>query len=130
MIEHGYDDQSLYALACSQAPFNHFEIAELRGKALIKLKISDISHSTAVHVYAVEIIKGALSGKIELINALYALEQLCADNDYRSDLYDFYLLYYAYSDLQKHKNQHHWDDATIDNIDEIVRKHFESFIKI
>lgn len=128
MIEQGYDDKSLYMLACMQAPFNHFEIAELRDKVLIKFKIPDISLPTALHIYATETIKNALLGKVEFIHALHILNQLCIDNNYYRELYNFYLLYHAYIDLHQNEIQFYWDNATIDNIDEIIRKCFESFI--
>jgi hypothetical protein len=32
-------------------------------------------------------------------------------------------------DLHAYEDQHYWEDANTDNIDEIVRNHFEAFIK-
>jgi hypothetical protein len=47
---------------------------------------------------------------------------------YPHDLYDFYLLYFAYSDLQDASVQWYWEGATRDNILAIIGERAAAFV--
>lgn len=129
LLEQGHDGMALCVLACMHPPHNHFELAELRDTALADLKLAEIQPPQALNLYAVEIMKSALSDKIDSLRALQALRDIYCEDDCQQNLHDFYLLYHAYTDLQEYEEQYYWDDATSENIDSLVKQHFESFIK-
>lgn len=110
-------------------PHNHFEIAGMRDRALHELQLPDLSPSDAVRQYAVELLESALNGGSELLDALTIIKDLCIANDYQSDIQDFYLLYFAYCDLQETDNQYYWPDATRENIVMIIHERADAFVR-
>ena len=115
-------------LSSMQQPYNHFQIADLRDRAIdeLGLLIGDIS--TNLTNYAAEILHAAILGKMPLLDALGAVKELCVANDYQSDLYDFYLLYFAKVDLQVDDYQYYWPDANRDSIDRIAQEQIQDFL--
>ena len=79
--------------------------------------------------FAVETLLLALSGEVELIAAIEAIQDVCVAHDYARDIYDFYLLYWAYSDLLESDNQWYWEGATRENINDIIRQQAEQFVR-
>lgn len=128
MLEQSHDDESLCVLACMSPPYNHFEMAELRDKALFSLNLGDIQRPEALRMYAKETMKAALTAGKDLGAALSILRDLYYEGDSLLELQDFYLLYYAYMDLQDSEDQHYWQAATRDNIDEIVLQRFTAYL--
>ena len=116
MLEQGHDGRNLVFLAGMTPPFNHFELADLRDRALVEIGVSAISESAAVRKYAAEALQRALAGETDLVKTLRALKNLCIAHDYHPDLYDLYLLYFAYMDLLDSEEQFYWPTATRDNI--------------
>lgn len=51
---------------------------------------------------------------------LRLLCELCIAEDYQKDIYDFYLLRWAFDDLQRETVQWYWDGADRSNIHQIV----------
>ena len=87
---------------------NHFEIAQLRDGALVELNVPETTPPFVVRRYAAELLKAALASDSELMKALAVVKELCVANGYQRDLYDFYLLYFAYEDLQCSEMQWYW----------------------
>src|SRR5262249_34803730 len=110
-------------------PFNHFELAELRDRALLELGVGDLTGAPALMVYADEILSSALRGDEDLIEAITVLKDLCIAHEYLPDLMDFYLLYFAYTDLQVADKQWYWSGATRDNILTIIRERARQFVE-
>jgi hypothetical protein len=125
MLEAGYDGRSLVLLAGMAPPYNHFELAELRDRALKEVGAVGLSDEAALRRYAAEELQRALSGEADMVETLRALKDLCVGNDYRHELYDLYLLYFAYTDLLDTDEQHYWPDATRENILSIIREQAE-----
>ena len=121
-------DDYVARLSSMQQPYNHFQIADLRDRAIdeLGLLIGDIS--TNLTNYAAEILHAAILGKMPLLDALGAVKELCVANDYQSDLYDFYLLYFAKVDLQVDDYQYYWPDANRDSIDSIAQDQIQDFL--
>jgi hypothetical protein len=128
MIEQGCDNQYVLRLASMLPPHNHFEIADLTDRALNDLGIAPVSPSDASIAYAVELFRCALDGEVDMLTALTEVKELCIANDYLRDLMDFYLLYFAHSDLQDNDVQWYWDGATKQNVLSIVRERATVFI--
>ena len=127
MLEEGRDGDYLTRLAGMLPPYNHFELADLRDRTLREQGIPDLDRSAAVHAFAAERLRLALAGDVELITALEAVKDLCIAQDYVKELYDFYLLYWAYRDLCGSDVQWYWHGATRANIDSLIRQRARAF---
>lgn len=128
MLEEGKDGDNLRMLAGMLPPFNHFEIAALRDRALRELGISELDPGAAVRTFAAERLRLALAGDFNLMEALREIKDLCVSNNYQKDIFDFYLLYFAYVDLEFRDNQYYWPGATMDNIESIIRERASKFM--
>ena len=127
MLDEGHDGECLSRLWGMMPPFNHFEVAFLRDHALAELGILDITPTVVLSRYAKELLRAGLTGEIRLTDALAIVKDLCIA-DYQRELSDFYLLSFAYSDLQEDEFTYHWPGATRDNIFEIIRQRAEAFV--
>ena len=129
MLEEGKDGETLKMLAAQLPPYNHFQLASLRDRALSEQGISNLDGEVAVSTFVVEQLRIALAGEADLIETLGAVKDLCIARNYAKELYDFYLLYWAYCDLRDYRNQYYWPDATRENIDALIRQRAEDFVR-
>ena len=129
MLEEGRDGHYLTMLAGMLPPYNHFELADLRDRSLRELGISNLDDSVAVCTFAAERLRLALADEADLIEAVGAVKDLCIAQNYPKELYDFYLLYWAYSDLRDSECQWYWQGATRENIDALIRQRVEQFLR-
>jgi hypothetical protein len=127
MLEQGYDGHYLAILAGMSPPFNHFEIADIRDHSLRELGLSDFDGSAAIITYVAEQLRLLLNGA-DLVSKLDVIKDICIARDYQKDLYDFYLLYFAYTDLQESDLQWYWEGANRENIVSIVHERAEAFL--
>ncbi len=128
MLEEGRDGHNLTMLAGMLPPYNHFEMAALRDRTLCELGIADLDAELAVRTFAVERLRLALEGDFNLMEAVREIKDLCIANNYQKDVYDFYLLFFAYVDLEFREMQYYWPGATRENIESIFRKRAEQFV--
>jgi hypothetical protein len=129
MLEEGRDGHYLSRLAGMLPPYNHFELAALRDLALGEQGIPALGPSEAVRTFAAERLRLALSGEADLMDSVAEVQALCVAHDYMTELYDFYLLYWAYRDLSDVGHQWYWPEATPENIQGIIRSHAERFVR-
>jgi len=129
MLELGHDSPNLLQLAGMLPPYNHFELAALRDRALQELKIQEAPPSDAIREYAVEVLRCALNGDLEVIEALDILVYLCRADGFRKDLMQFYHLSYGQVDLQDGGMQWCLDGATVEDFDEIFRVFAKEFVQ-
>lgn len=129
MLEQGHDGHYLSMLAGTCPPFNHFEIADYRDRSLRELGITDISKEAAVTAFSVEQLRLALAGEVDLIATITLIKDLCIEREYQRNIFDFYLLYCAYADLQESEVQWYWKGATRGNIVSIIRARAEVFLQ-
>jgi hypothetical protein len=115
-------------LAGMSPPFNHFEMADLRNRALQEIGLSSISRADGLRIYAAEIAYDALCGRAEALTTLRELNRISIEVDYPSELSDLYLLYYAWDDLLTYNEQWYWPGATRDNIAEIAHEALRRFV--
>ena len=127
MLEQGRGGRYLQMLASLAAPLNSFEVADLRDKALEEQEAPPLEAKDAVLVYARERLSSALSGDEDFLDVLADLKDLCIADGYNRALYDFYKLFFAYSDLQSSTVQWYWPGATRENIEQIVRERATRF---
>ncbi|EKV03790.1 hypothetical protein Lepto7375DRAFT_6104 [Leptolyngbya sp. PCC 7375] len=116
----GQDSPSLRILAGLTPPFYSFEVRDYATKALKELGIEIPTDEKAITAYAQMLITEILADPDCMQDRLVALCNLYIDEDYQDDIYDFYLLRWAFDDLQNSKVQFYWVGATHDNIQEIV----------
>jgi hypothetical protein len=122
MLEQGASQKSIGVLAGMTPPFNHFEMASLRDRALLDVGASKPTHSLAIQAYAGELALEALAGDIDTFRLLEELAELCIAEGYASELYDCYLLHFAWLDLRRGEVQWYWPGATQENIDQLVKE--------
>ena len=128
MLEEGRDGHNLTMLAGMLPPYNHFEMAALRDRALRELGIADLDPEVAVRTFATERLRLALAGEHDLIEVVREIKDLCIGNKYQKEIFDFYLLYFAYEDLQFRDIQWYWPGATRENIESLIRQRAEQFL--
>jgi hypothetical protein len=128
MLEEGYVGDNLQQLAGQLPPFNYFEIVALRERTLIEQNVAELDKSDAVIAYACELACRLLDDDMRIHEDLAPLHRLCIENDYDDRLMPFYLLYYAWEDLQSSDVQWYWDGATKRNINRIIRKVAQDFL--
>ncbi|MEM1239000.1 MAG: hypothetical protein AAGI45_04080 [Cyanobacteria bacterium P01_H01_bin.26] len=116
----GKDSPSLRILAGLAPPFYSFEVRAYATKALKELGIGIPTEKNAISVYAWYLIKDILADAACMQDRLSALGDLCAGKDYPKEIYDFYLLRWAFADLQDSEVQFYWDEADRNNIQEII----------
>jgi hypothetical protein len=93
MLIEGRDAPHLRMLAGQERPYNHFELANLRDRALDELGEGRGFRDQAVRLYARERLQAAIAGHADLPTEVAVVAQLCIENDYARDLFDFYLLH-------------------------------------
>lgn len=128
MLVAGREGHHLAMLAGMVRPFNHFEIAAMRDRALAELGLDDPPPGLAVLTFATELLRAAISDDIELRLAVREVGALCVADDHRQDLYEFYLLDRAIEDWDAGEHSHYWDGATPENIMTIVRARVGEFL--
>ena len=128
MLEQGKDGTHLRMLASMSPPFNHFEVAEYRDRSLEELGVGNTADAEAINMYAAEVLRLAATDEAELPSALARVKDLCVGFNYPKNLYDFYLLHFAYSDLQDSEVQWYWKGADRSNIDSIIEERVRAFL--
>jgi len=139
MIEQGREGHHLAMLAGQLPPHDPLELGRLRDGSLCELGIPELDPERAVAAHAVECARALLEDErvigenLEVLKDLFMLDfdapgpGLSAE--LWDDLRDFYLLYWAYSDLQEQEYQFYWPDATREDIVTVVRLRAEEFVR-
>ncbi|WP_162946810.1 hypothetical protein [Ruegeria sp. EL01] len=118
----GFVSDSLFILLGEVEPFNKFEIDELLDRIQYELQIPKVSHKDeALEIIATAYVQRFIQGKTNSADALYAISQLCIEQDHADAIYDFYLLHYAAVDLAIEDTQYYWPDAHRGNIEKVIR---------
>jgi hypothetical protein len=129
LLVEGFSSRQVEMLASLDPPFNLFDVAELRDRALREVNAPDLQKRDAVYVYARERLLSLLAGQDGLGDVLGVLKDLCIEHDMDRNLLDFYLLYFAYDGLVSFGDQYYWEGATRDNIESIVLERARAFVE-
>jgi len=122
MIAAGYDTPSLLILAGLNKPTNYFQTIEYLNAALKELRLEVKTGDEGVVSYSSYFIKQMAKGE-KVKENLKKVYKYCQSHDYESSIYDFYLLYWAWDDLDYgNEYQCYWEGANKDNIEAIVVK--------
>jgi hypothetical protein len=137
LLEHNIETPSLLILASLSKPTNYFETISYLDKTLKELGLEPFHSEKAIIAYSYFYIK-RISESTNVKNNLAMVCKFCIDHDYEKNVYDFYLLNWAWGDFDYGETYtDYWHTATKDNIESIVvktandwiAKHFEQ-IKI
>ncbi len=129
MLARGYDGRRLAVLAGMSGPLNHFELADLRDAALAELGVPPAVREHGLQAYACELLRRVRDAAPGWEAALAELRRLCIDHGYCDDLYDFYLLDFAHTDLAQDGVQRYWDLADGEDLDEVIRRKAGAYIE-
>jgi hypothetical protein len=129
MLERGFDSRTLRVLAGITPPLNHFEIAELRDRALDEASPAEIAVADPVTSFVRELVADALAGRKALGPVFCEISQLAIELGYPRELQAFYNLRFAWEDLQISDVQWYWVGATRENIEQLMRDEAERFAR-
>lgn len=120
MISLGYDTPSLLILAGITKPTNFFEAEKYLLSSFIELGITLPEEHDAIVAYCRTFIE-KMAGSIDVKSNLKALYSTGLAFDYEKPIFDFYLLYWAWADLDYGETyQDYVPEATKDNIEGLV----------
>jgi hypothetical protein len=121
MIELGYNSENILMLAGLGKPTNYFETIAYLNKALAELGLQPKTGEDGTISYCSYIISNIANG-IDVKTNLNRIDKLYFEFTYPDAIYDFYLLWWAWADLDYDKNAYptYWADATIHNIEHLV----------
>jgi len=128
MLVAGHDGRYLAMLAGLSPPYNHFELADLRDRALAEVGAPELTDVEAVRAYVAELLQFALAGEADLIETLGEVKDMYIAYGYPRDIQDFYSLYFAYDALRDSVVQWYWNGATQENIIDLIRARARQFI--
>jgi hypothetical protein len=120
MITLGYETEHLLILAGLTKPVNYFEATSYIDAALKELNLQPkIGNEAIISYCSYYIILIAQGIKVKL--NLSILRDACINMDMSPLIFDFYLLAFAWDDLDWNDGQQwHWDGADLDNIEAIT----------
>lgn len=125
----GCDSPNLRILAGLQAPFDDQEVNRLFNKSFAELNIISLSRENCVPFYVAPVIHNVVEGKLTRKKALEKLKDACLATNYEKELMNFYLLYYALSDLETSDVQWYWKEANRVNITQVIDDYFQNWLK-
>ncbi|WP_199136581.1 hypothetical protein [Pedobacter sp. ASV12] len=129
MLMSGFDTEHLIILAGESAPFNQFEMRTLTDKVLQELALDYNDKHQIAYGYSSYLILEALKGKIKYKKVLDILNDLYEDLNHDKRLQQFFLLYWAMSDLQYSDVQWYVDGINKENIHEEITRYFKQWLE-
>jgi len=124
MLVAGYNTEYLTILAGEKEPFNPFQMEKLLNNVLSELQLDYSDMDQTIKNYAYYLIGRSLNNELDSFEALGILKDICLELEYEEFLMEFCMLYYAKDDLIYSENQHYWDGATRENIDQTILEYF------
>lgn len=120
MIFLGYDTPSLLILAGFAKPTNYFEVVDYLPTVLASLNLTQKFGDEGTLSYCSYYIQ-KISNSENIKDNLTVIYKFCQANDYETLVYDFYLLYWAWGDIDCGiESTPYWGNANKENIEKIV----------
>jgi hypothetical protein len=120
MLQLGHETPSLLILAGLTKPTNQFEVRDYLKQALSELRLNEKTGDDATLSYSSYYIT-RIAAEQEVKRNLGMIYEFCLKRNYEKIIYDFYLLYWAWGDLDYgNEYQSYWPDANRSNIEKIV----------
>lgn len=121
LIREGKETDNVLMLASFSEPIEKYEISPHVSAVLNDFGLEEIECDDTViaqtHFQLLKILKD-----IEIRKSLKAISQICINNDLDQRIKAFYLLNYAWEDLEEIGMNFYYEGADIDNIEEILKK--------
>ena len=129
MLELGNETPALLMLAAFDKPTNSFEVLPYLTDALNELGLESKTGEPAILSYAGYFVKKISKGE-NIKSLLTELYNFCKEQNYESSIYDFYLLYWAWADIEYDNTypNHYWPEANKENIRDIVISEAKNWI--
>ncbi|MFP9112733.1 hypothetical protein ACLI1A_02250 [Flavobacterium sp. RHBU_3] len=128
LMKKGNEMPSVFMLASFAEPIDALEIRPYINVALNDLSLKEIDGEDAIlaviRYYVMEIVIDN-----SLRKSLTELNDLCNQYDHGYGLNPFYLLYYAWYDLDYGDDNYYYDGATLDNIESLVKKEAKEWLE-
>ncbi|WP_375434800.1 hypothetical protein [uncultured Hymenobacter sp.] len=120
MMVLGYESEALYTLAGLKKPALFYETISYVKEALKDLGINIKEGEEAILSYSSYFIKKIATGE-DVKENLARVYRYCRDHNYESCVYDFYLLWWAWDDLDYgNEHQYYWPEANGKDIADVV----------
>lgn len=121
MMELGYESPTLCMLAGFSKPTNYFEVIGYVSDTVKELGLEMKNGDEAILSYASYYVYQIAKGQ-KVRENLIELYKFCQMRDYEDLVYDFYLLYCAWEELDYEDNEHnyYWEGARRVNIEKVV----------
>lgn len=120
MVNIGYESPTLLMLAGFSKPTNYFQTIGYLEECMKELELEAKTGDQAIISYSSYFIR-KLAKSENVKENLTALYKFCQAKNYEKKIFDFYLLYWAWDDLDNGINpQHYWPEANPENIVQIV----------
>lgn len=131
MMELGYESPTLHMLASFNKPTNYFEVIDYVTNTIQELGLEMKNGDDAVLSYASYYVHQIAKGE-NVRDNLTKLYKFCQMRDYEDLVYDFYLLYWAWDDLDYDDNDYnnYWNGARRSNIETIVVDEAKKWIEM
>lgn len=127
MLRRGVETENMLIISSFSKPVDKEEIKPYVSGVLKDLgleeKTSEQSIIAHAHYYLARILE-----HVEERKNLSALYKLCLEADYKYGLTPFYLLWFAWSDLEEKGYNYYYETATLDNFEDILKTEAESWI--
>lgn len=120
MIFLGYDTPSLLILAGLNKPTNYFEVVDYLPTVFASLNLAQKFDDEATLSYCSYYIQ-KISNSDNIKDNLTVISKFCQAKDYKKLIFDFYLLHWAWDDID-YGNEYtpYWENANRKNIEKIV----------
>ncbi len=129
MLYLGHETPSLLIIAGLSKPTNYFETVDYLKAALDELHLKTKTGNEGVLSYSSYFIEQIAKG-INVKHNLASVYSYCQSRDYEKNIYDFYLLHWAWDDLDYgNEVQSYWPDAVKENIESIVISTADKWVK-
>ena len=128
LIRNGVETKNILMLASFSKPIDSYQIkpyvsAVLRDFNLVE-KNGDEAVFALIHFYLTEILQHISIRRF--LNSLYELymekDSFPFSKGHKFRLQPFYLLYHGWNDLDENGSNYHFEDANLDNIEEVIKE--------
>jgi hypothetical protein len=120
LIKQGNETDDILILASFSEPIQKEDISPYVSAVLKELGLKELSSQNALmaqtHFYLLKILTNN-----SIREHLQSLSQLCLNNDYESELMNFYLLHHAWDELEEIGVNYYFDGADLNNIEEKLK---------
>ncbi|WP_294733537.1 hypothetical protein [uncultured Flavobacterium sp.] len=128
LLEQGNTNDDILMLASFSEPIDSFEIQPYLSRALTSMNLNQKQDKdTGLLLLATYYILDILDNN-NIISNLQKIESLYFDTKFSNKLTPFLSLYYAWGDLDNNMDNYSYPEATLDNIESIVKREAKLFI--